>query len=105
MDTLLQILILGGSLAFGVVIGWITYFILRRAKPSALSDLSTIIGTLGGATILSLFDAKGPMFAMYALGLAIGFFSYYRTYRKVVGKAAIRESLIRKQDEEGTILE
>lgn len=94
-----------GSAAFGLVIGWMTYFILRRAKPSAISDLATIIGTLGGATVLGLFDPKGPLFAAYALGLALGFFAYFFIYWFVVGKAAIRETLIKKQGEDGTVLE
>jgi hypothetical protein len=94
-----------GAAAFGLVIGWMTYFILRRAKPSAISDLATIIGTLGGASIIGLFDPKGPLFASYAFGLAIGFFAYYRVYSKIVGKSAIRETLVKKANDEGTILE
>lgn len=102
---ILQLLLLFGAFAFGLVVGWITYFILRRSKPTALSDISTIIGTLGGATILGLFDSKGPLFAGYAIGLAVGFFGYYYKYSKIVGKSAIREALVKKQDEEGSILE
>lgn len=94
-----------GSAAFGLVIGWTTYFILRRAKPSAISDLATIIGTLGGATVIGLFDPQGPLFASYAFGLALGFFAYFIIYWVVVGKAAIRETLVKKQGEEGTVLE
>jgi hypothetical protein len=105
MEVVMLIVMFVGALAFGGVIGWTTYFILRRAKPSALSDLSTIIGTLGGATILGLFDPKGPLFAGYAIGLACGFFAYYAVYSKVVGKTAIREALVKKQGEEGTVLE
>ena len=99
------LLIGAGAIAFGIVVGWLTYFILRRAKPTALSDLSTVIATLGGATILGLFDPKGPMFGAYALGLAVGFFGYYHAYTRLVGGKAIRETLIRKQGDEGTILE
>jgi hypothetical protein len=98
-------LMLFGAVSFGLVIGWTTYFILRRAHPTALGDLATIVGTLGGATVLGLFDAKGPLFGAYAIGLAGGFFGYYAVYFRVVGKPAIRESLVRKQDEQGTILE
>jgi hypothetical protein len=94
-----------GAGAFGLVVGWTTYFILRRAKPSAISDLATIIGTLGGATVIGIFDPKGPMFASYAFGLAIGFFAYFIIYWKVVGVAAIRETLVKKQSDEGTVLE
>ncbi|HKP04464.1 MAG TPA: hypothetical protein VJU77_14015 [Chthoniobacterales bacterium] len=105
MEKFIFLTVMAGALAFGSVIGWTTYFILRRAKPTALSDLTTIIGTLGGATILGLFDAKGPMFGAYSIGLAIGFFGYYLKYSKIVGTTAIRESLIKKQGEDGTVLE
>jgi hypothetical protein len=46
------VLIGSGAFAFGIVVGWLTYFILRRAKPTALSDLSTVVATLCGATVL-----------------------------------------------------
>jgi len=104
METVVKVALFFGAIAFGAVVGWTTYFILRRAKPTAISDLSTIIGTLGGATVIGLFDAKGPLFAGYSLGLAVGFFGYYRTFIKVVGTPAIRESIIKKQNEEGSVL-
>jgi hypothetical protein len=94
-----------GAFAFGVVIGWTTYFILRRSKPTALSDLTTVVGTLGGAVVLGLFDPKGPLFGAYAIGLAAGFFGYYWVFASIVGKSAIRESLTKKQGEDGTILD
>jgi hypothetical protein len=95
METVTTILMLLGALAFGVVIGWIAYFILRRAQTSAWSDLATIIGTLAGATILALFDPKGAMFGAYAIGLAVGFFAYYLAYQKIVGESAIKEMLVK----------
>jgi uncharacterized membrane protein YeaQ/YmgE (transglycosylase-associated protein family) len=65
-----------GATCFGAVIGWITYFILRYKKEHAISDLTAIIGTLGGGAVLSLFDKNSGMFSWYAVGLAIGFFGY-----------------------------
>lgn len=94
-----------GALCFGIVIGWTTYFIMRRAQPTALTDLSTIIGALGGAAILNLFDSQGPLFAFYAIGLAVGFIAYFLIYLAIVGKSAIRESLIRQQDDGSTVME
>lgn len=89
-----------GGLAFGAVVGWATYFVLRRAQPKTLSDLSTFIGVLGGGTITALFDPKGVSFAGYAIGLAIGFFVYYVVFLGIVGKHAIRESLVIKKGSE-----
>ena len=99
------IFLLIGALCFGVVIGWTTYFIMRRAQPTALTDLSTIIGALGGAAILNLFDARGPLFAFYAIGLAVGFFAYFFIYLAIVGKPAIRGSLIKQQERGSTVME
>jgi uncharacterized membrane protein YeaQ/YmgE (transglycosylase-associated protein family) len=66
-----------GGLCFGLVVGWITYRTLRRKEGSAaLSDISTVIGAVGGATVTALFKSQA-MFAMYSIGLAIGFFLYF----------------------------
>lgn len=83
-----------GAAAFGIVVGWTTYFILRRAQPKTLSDITTFIGGIGGAAVTTLFDPKGEMFAGYAFGLLIGFIAYYFVFLWLVGKHAIRESLI-----------
>ena len=82
-----------GGIAFGGVVGWITYFILRRAQPKAISDLSTIIGILGGATIVGLFNPTGATFAGYAIGLAGGFFGFFVMYLKMVGKENLANAL------------
>lgn len=98
-DTLMYV----GAFAFGAVIGWITYFIMRRAQPTAITDIAAIIGALGGAAILTLFEARGPMFATYAIGLAVGFFAYFLIFLKIVGRTAIREGLIK--GEGNTVME
>ena len=65
-----------GALCFGLVIGWITYRTLRRKEGSSqLSDISTVIGAVGGAAVTGLFADKS-MFAYYCIGLAMGFFLY-----------------------------
>lgn len=66
-----------GAICFGAVIGWITYRTLRRKKGStALTDIITVIGAIGGAAITSLFNDK-DLFGAYSVGLAIGFFLYF----------------------------
>ena len=65
-----------GALLFGVVIGWITYRTLRRSKESvALSDIATVIGAVGGAAVIALFNSPA-LFAWYSIGLFIGFIAY-----------------------------
>jgi hypothetical protein len=65
-----------GALAFGVVIGWVTYRTLRRAGETvALSNIATVLGAVGGAAVTAIFDSR-ELFAWYSVGLAVGFFAY-----------------------------
>lgn len=79
MDSSVELaLSLGGALAFGVVIGWVTYGTLRRAKRGSLTDITTIFGALAGAAVTALFPTEGGAFGVYSIGLALGFFGYLR---------------------------
>jgi hypothetical protein len=65
-----------GALAFGIVIGWVTYRTLRRRTDAVgLSDIATVIGAVGGAAVTTLFDTD-DLFGAYCIGLFIGFFVY-----------------------------
>jgi hypothetical protein len=66
-----------GAFAFGLVIGWFTYFVNRYRAEVTLSDVAAIIGALGGAAVLALFPAKSELFSAYGIGLAVGFFGYF----------------------------
>jgi len=67
-----------GAWGFGALIGWYVYYINRYRKGDLqLSDLVTLVGVLGGGTILTLFPASTDLFGAYGLGLFIGFFSYF----------------------------
>jgi NhaP-type Na+/H+ or K+/H+ antiporter len=70
------ILNLAGALAFGLVVGWVTSSTLRRAKRDGLTDISTVIGAVGGAAITGLFAKETGAFGIYCVGLAIGFWWY-----------------------------
>lgn len=65
-----------GALAFGLVIGWVTYRTLRRSDKTGLTDIATVIGAVGGAAITKLFPTASDTFGMYCIGLAVGFFAY-----------------------------
>jgi hypothetical protein len=72
--TLIQLL---GSGAFGAIIGWYVYYVNRYRKGDVqLGDLVTVIGVLGGASVLALFPARTDLFGAYGIGLFVGFFSY-----------------------------
>ena len=77
-----------GALCFGLVIGWVTHRTLRRKEEkAALSDISAIIGAVGGAAVTSLF--KDSLFAGYSIGLAAGFFLYFIIALIFGGKAEV----------------
>jgi len=65
-----------GPFCFGLVIGWVTYRTLRRkAEGVALGDIASVLGAIGGATVVGLF--KNSAFDSYCIGLAVGFFAYF----------------------------
>jgi len=67
-----------GAWGFGALIGWYVYYINRYRKGDIkLSDLVTLIGVLGGTSILTLFPASTDLFGAYGIGLACGFFGYF----------------------------
>lgn len=67
-----------GAGGFGAIIGWFVYYINRYRKEDVqFSDLTTLIGILGGGAILALFDAKTDLFGAYGIGLFAGFFGYF----------------------------
>ncbi|HKO99857.1 MAG TPA: hypothetical protein VJU86_22975 [Pyrinomonadaceae bacterium] len=79
-----------GAFAFGFVIGWICYRTLRRKEGStALSDIATVIGAVGGASVLALFKSQ-DLFSGYAIGLAVGFFLYLVVSFIIGGKDEVK---------------
>src|SRR5437867_3079571 len=65
-----------GSLAFGLVVGWVTYRTIRRTQTNGLSDISAVIAAVGGGAVTTLFPGGSQPFGGYGIGLAIGFFLY-----------------------------
>lgn len=71
-----------GAVAFGIVIGYITYRTLVRKDSAAISDISGVIGAVGGGAITIWFDqARGDSFAYYSMGLLAGMLLYYLQFR------------------------
>jgi hypothetical protein len=72
-----------GAGGFGAVVGWYLYFINRYRKADVqISDLTTVIGAIGGGAVLKLFGGSGGnadtyLFGAYGIGIAIGFFGYF----------------------------
>jgi hypothetical protein len=77
-----------GAGAFGVIIGWYVYYINRYRKGDVqFSDLTTLVGILGGGVVLSIFKKETDLFGAYGIGLAIGFFGYFLTLLGMVRKS------------------
>ena len=74
----ISILVTVGTVCFGLAVGYITYRTLARTTDqAAVSDLATVLGAIGGATITTLFGpADGSMFAWYSIGLVAGMALY-----------------------------
>jgi hypothetical protein len=81
---------LWGAGAFGLVVGWVVYRTLRRKEGStALSDIATVIGAVGGGAVTALFK-NADLFGAYSIGLAIGFFVYFIVGLAVAGKESAK---------------
>jgi hypothetical protein len=81
-------LLVYGAIGFGAVVGWITYYTNRhRTDAITITDLGTIVGVIGGGAITALFEEKTQLFGAYSIGLAVGFFGYYFTLRRMVSKS------------------
>jgi hypothetical protein len=67
-----------GAAGFGMMVGWYVYYINRYRKGDVqFSDLVTLVGIIGGGTVLTLFPASTDLFGAYGVGLAVGFFGYF----------------------------
>ena len=77
-----------GAGAFGVIVGWYVYYINRyRTGNVQFSDLVTLIGIMGGGSVLAIFKAGTDLFGAYGIGLVIGFFGYFLTLLAMVQKS------------------
>jgi hypothetical protein len=77
-----------GAFAFGLILGWFLYFINRyRTGDIQFSDITTVLGAIGGAAVLSLFPQATDLFGAYGIGLAVGFFSYFLILLALVAKS------------------
>ena len=79
-----------GALAFGLVVGFITYrTLVRTTEKAAITDLVAVVGVLGGGVVTNLYDPAGDQFAWYAIGLALGMAVFFLAYWKMNGRKAI----------------
>ncbi|HLZ63894.1 MAG TPA: hypothetical protein VKR06_43755 [Ktedonosporobacter sp.] len=79
-----------GAFFFGLIIGWITYRILRRrAAAPWMQDLIALGGVIGGAVALAFFRNE-VVFGWYAIGMDLGFFAYFAVGVILSGKQEVQ---------------
>lgn len=68
-----------GAAGFGCIIGWLVYYINHNRRADVqFSDLTTVIGIVGGAGVTSLLGGTDKtLFGSYGMGLFVGFFGYF----------------------------
>src|SRR4029078_4537123 len=80
-----------GAFSLGLIIGWFVYYINRYRKGDVqLSDITTLVGVIGGGGSTALFNQSGfgpSMFGAYGIGLAVGFFAYFYVLIVLVSKS------------------
>ena len=77
-----------GAGSFGCLIGWFIFFLNRYRKGEIkIGDLVTVIGAIGGGTVLTLFPASTDLFGAYGIGLSVGFFGYFAIIIYLVKKS------------------
>ena len=78
-----------GAFCFGVAVGYITYrTLVRTTDKTAISDLTTVVGAVGGAAVTGLFGpASGDAFGWYSIGLLAGIAAFFLLYLALNGRA------------------
>lgn len=61
----------GGGIVFGLVLGWITYYLLKSVDDYQVEVLLTLAAVTGGYALASHLHISGPL-AMVVMGLVIG---------------------------------
>lgn len=77
-----------GAFCFGAVIGWCASLAIRSGGAFGLSQLSALIGTVGGAAVSARYEKD--LFSAYCVGLALFFFVHrflaYKPIREFIEK-------------------
>jgi uncharacterized membrane protein YeaQ/YmgE (transglycosylase-associated protein family) len=78
----------------GVVIGYLTHYLVRRDQQAGIGDLAMIIGAVLGAAVFNIITGPVPT-NWYLIGLGAGFFFYWLAL--ALGKEKVQRLLEQKQ--------
>jgi hypothetical protein len=77
-----------GSIAFGLLIGYIAYrTLILTTDRTSISDLTTVIAAVGGGAVTAVITPQSSNFGWYAIGLLAGFAGYGLLYWRLHGTA------------------
>ena len=79
-----------GAVFFGLIIGWISYRVMRLAAgTNVLAAIAIIIAIVGSAAAISLLRSD-VLFGWFAIGLVIGFLAYFGIGLWLYGKQELQ---------------
>lgn len=83
-----------GALVLGIVIGYLTHYLVRRDQEAGVGDLAVIIGAVLGATVFKVITGQDQT-SWYLIGLGVGFFLYWLAL--VLGREQVKQLIGKKQ--------
>ncbi len=79
-----------GVVFFGLIVGWISYRVMRlTAGTNMLSTIAIIVAVVGSAAAISLLRSD-VLFGWFAIGLVIGFLAYFGIGLWLYGKQELQ---------------
>lgn len=65
-----------GALVLGIVLGFLTHYLVRRDQEPGIEDLAAIIAAVLGAQVFKVITGQDQT-SWYLIGLGVGFFLYW----------------------------
>ena len=69
-------IVVAGAMSFGVVVGWLVRYFIRRFSAFTPKTLSAVISIVGGGTVVRFLAADVRAVWLYSIGLLLGFIIY-----------------------------
>jgi uncharacterized membrane protein YeaQ/YmgE (transglycosylase-associated protein family) len=83
-----------GAAVLGLVIGYLTHYLVRRDQQAGVGDLAMIIGAILGAAIFNIIKEPEATY-WYLIGLGIGFFLYWLAL--LLGREKVKKLIEQKK--------
>jgi hypothetical protein len=90
-----------GAFLLGMVLGYLTHFLVRRDVNPGVKDLGGIVGIIVGGVALKVLAGPDET-SWYLIGLGVGFFLYWAAL--MVGSEKVKSPLPKTASERGLTL-